>query len=155
MRQRTEPLRDKSQTATRMYDLIDSYAADLHRVKVRRSGQDIPISRLPLDDFFDFVRRIPYKRDRKPVEILMRPYYAFRFARKGLDCKKKAIAVSSYLALNGIPYRLIGSSRRRDGRIHHVFPQGFISGQWRNLDATYPEYELFQNKNDVTHAEVL
>lgn len=155
MRQLSEPLRDKAQTANRMYALIDTYAADLHRVKVRRNGLDTPVSRLPLEDFFDFVRRIPYKRDRKPVEVLMRPYYVFRFAKKGADCKKKAIAISSYLALSGTPYRLIGSSRRRDGRIHHVFPQGLIAGQWRNLDATYPEYELFQSKPDITHAEVL
>ena len=84
----------------------------------------------------------------------MRPRYAIGFDRNGLDCKKKTILIGAYLKLNGIPYRLVATSKRPDGHCTHVFPQGFIAGEWINLDATYPTYQIGQSKI-VTNFQVL
>lgn len=143
-----------------MYDLIERFSGDLDIVKVSRRGRAVPLSSLDLPSYYNLVRSIPYRRDREPVEVVSRPYHIFRHRSLGMDCKKKAILLGAYCKRNGIPYRLVASSRRPDKRMHHVFPQGMIqlsgntSPQWVNLDATYPNYRLGMQKQ-ATAAEVL
>jgi len=72
----------------------------------------------------------------------------------GADCKKKSILMGSYFKNNGIPFRLIGSSKNKNKRIHHVFPQAFLDGKWVNTDATYNHYNLGDQKK-VTKAVIL
>ena len=154
MNQLTEPLFDKAQTAQRIKAIVDEYAGDLEKCLIVRNGRNVPLSALPLKEFFDFVREIPYRRDKKPIEIVSRPYYIVKHLSLGYDCKKKAVLMASYCKLNSIPFRFIGSSQRKDGKIHHIFVQGLFNGQWLNLDATYPDYKLFESK-EITNAEVL
>lgn len=146
-----ETLRDKAQTARNMYRFIDRYFHDLDTIK---TSDGRPLSKLSLKEFFDLVRLIPYRQDNKPIEVIARPKHILTFSGNGMDCKKKAILISSYLKRNRIPYRLVGSSRKPSGKIHHVFPQAFIAGQWENLDATYSNYRPFAVKR-VTAWEVL
>jgi hypothetical protein len=148
------PLRSKDQTGKEMHRLINRYSGDLRNVYVKRGGKLIPFSDLSMREAFDFVRRMPYRRDVKPIEVVSRPREIVKNYPVGMDCKKKAILLSSYLRENRYPYRLIASSRRPDGKIHHVFPQVRLSGNWRNLDATYSYYRPFEKKS-VTRAEVL
>jgi hypothetical protein len=148
------PLKDKLQTASAMYDLISRYHTDLDSVFVSKSNKALPVSQLPLQDFYNLVRRIPYRQDTKPVEVLARPYYLLKGKDKGLDCKKKALLLGSYFKYHKIPFRLIGTSSRSDKSIHHVFPQVKLSGNWQNADATYSDYYLFQPK-EVTAFEIL
>ena len=151
---RIQKLRSKDQTGGEMHRLINSYSRDLHDIMVMRNGMMVPFVSLPIDSAFDFVRRIPYRRDTKPIEVVARPREIFLHRNIGMDCKKKAIALASYLRERGLPYRLIASSRLPSRRIHHVFPQICICGQWLNFDATYPHYRPFQRKF-VTRTEVL
>jgi hypothetical protein len=111
-------------------------------------------SDLSLQEFFNLVKDIPYRRDPRPVEVVARPYYLFKHRNLGIDCKKKTIAMASYLKANGIPYRLIGSSNRPDRKIHHIFPQALIDGEFKNVDATYSQYRLFQAKNVTAWEEL-
>lgn len=150
----TRRLLSKNQTGKDMYRLIETYSSDLDNVKIWRLGRLIPFSSIPLYDAFDYVRRIPYKRDEKPIEVLMRPSEILRNKNFGMDCKKKAILISSYLRNRGIPYRLVASSRLSNRRIHHVFPQMLFRCEWLNFDATYPHYRPFESKR-VTKSEVL
>lgn len=147
-------LRDKRQTGREMYRMIDSYHNDLERFLVKRSGRLVPVTSLSLFEFFDLVRKIPYRRDIHNIEVVARPEKILRSSDAGMDCKKKSVLMSSYCRSVNIPFRLIASSRRSDGRIHHVFPQAKISGRWRNIDATYSHYRPFEHKS-VTRAEVL
>ncbi|MDD5688607.1 MAG: hypothetical protein PHE88_12335 [Elusimicrobia bacterium] len=147
-------LKSKNETGTEMHRLIDSYYHDLDHVKVSRHGQLIPFSSLPINEAYNFVRRIPYRKDTKPVEVVARPGEIIRQRNKGMDCKKKAIVLSAYLRRRGLPYRLIASSRLPTGRIHHVFPQIGFCGLWLNFDATYPYYRPFETKR-ITNMEVL
>lgn len=150
----SEPLLDKDQTGRRMYDLIKRFARDLDSIYVRKSGKLVPLSKLTVRQFFDLIRRMKYRRDTKPIEVVARPRHIFRYQGLGMDCKKKSVAMGSWCSLNSVPWRLIASSSRPDRRIHHVFCQGRFNGRWKNLDATYAKYRPFQNKN-VTAAEVL
>lgn len=147
-------LYDKAQTAQEMYRLIEQFFTDVQRILVKRGGKVCPFASLSLPEAFDMVRNIPYRMDRPPVEVVSRPALIMKNSNLGMDCKKKAILLGSYLKYRGLPYRLIASSRRPNGRIHHVFPQVDIAGQWMNFDATYSHYRPFERKA-VTNAEVL
>lgn len=154
MRLTVEKLKNKDQTGKEMHRLIKQYSGDLHAIYVRKDGKLVPFSSLSLMEAFDIIRRIPYRRDIKPIEVISRPNGILKNAAVGMDCKKKAILIAAYLKERGIPYRLIASSRKPNRRIHHVFSQVNIAGEWMNADATYPHYQLFQQK-PVTRAEVL
>lgn len=150
---RTRPLYSKDETGREMYRMIRSYSPDLRFIKVWNEGRLVPITSLPINRVFDMVRKIPYRRDTKPIEVVTRPAKILKNRLLGMDCKKKAILISSYCRERGIPYRLIASSRLPSRRIHHVFPQVNIGG-WVDFDATYPHYRPFQKKT-LTRREVL
>jgi len=149
-----EALHKKEQTAEKMYWLIEAFHTDLEQISLETPSGVKPLSVLSPEEFFDFVRKIPYKRDTRPVEVIARPYYLIKDRKKGLDCKKKSILMGSYFRINGIPFRLIGSSSREDEKIHHVFIQGKIAGKWENFDCTYSHYRPYEIKH-VTQAVVL
>ncbi len=147
-------LSDKLQTARSMYSMVDKFSQDL-----------APLENLSLAEFFTRVANMTYHLDPKGREVVARPRWALAMARKrGIDCKKKAILMASFLKLKGIPFRFIGSSSKKPSffngtpRIHHVFPQARICDEtkcdWRNVDATYPHYRLFAAKPGVTRAVV-
>jgi hypothetical protein len=149
-----ERLKNKNQTGKEMKRLIGRYSSDLQTVYVRKGGKLVPFSSLSLMEVFDIVRRIPYRQDIKPIEVIARPNGILKNAPVGMDCKKKAILIAAYLKERGIPFRLVASSRKPNRRIHHVFPQANIAGKWLNMDATYSYYRPFQLK-PVTKAEIL
>lgn len=154
MRIRSRRLTSKDETGRGMHRIINSFSGDLNEIKLWRNGKLIPFTSLPIDQAFEVVKNIPYRRDTKPIEVIARPSEIIRKRNLGMDCKKKAILLASYLRERGIPYRLIASSRLPNRRIHHVFPQlGFV-GNWLNYDATYSHYKPFEEKT-VTKMEVL
>jgi len=161
VRRLQERLFDKNQTGRKMYGLIDKYSADISRTYIKKNGRLVPLSSLPLLDYYNVVKNLPYLRDEKPIEVVARPRLLLDGNFRGLDCKKKAVLIGSWLHKNGrrsIPgfmgWRLISVSTRPDKKIHHVFPQVKINNKWLNLDATYSDYKPFQRKV-VTRAEVL
>jgi hypothetical protein len=139
-------LLSKAQTGRGMYRLVEKFHGDLG-----------PLARLPLPQFFHLVRKIPYQRDKQGQETIARPAMLLGPAAEfpALDCKKKGILIASWLRANGIPYRLMACGQFPAKKFHHVFPQGAIGGRWRNLDATYPHYRMFQKKARISRAEVL
>lgn len=154
MRLSAKRLRTKDETGKGMHRLIKRYDQDLDFIQVKRGGKYVPLSQLPMQEFFDEVRKMPYRRDVKPIEVIARPSIIVRQRRKGIDCKKKAILIAAYLKRRKIPFRLIASSKKANRRIHHVFPQMNIGGQWHNVDVTYTHYRPLERKF-VTRAEVL
>lgn len=143
-----EKLKDRLQTGQRIKWVVKNFWQDI--------GDDINRT---LPDFFDRVRKIPYYEDpeENDEEVVGRPSRLLdeREFPHGLDCKKKTILISSWLEGNGVPWRLIGQSEQQSGHIHHVFPQAKIDGEWYNVDATYPDYEIFEAKPETTNAEQL
>lgn len=145
---KTFELRDKKQTGRKMHWLIKKFCTDLSNIYVKNKS----LAEFGLKDFFDYVKNIPYLQDVKPIEIIARP--KILLSGMSLDCKKKAILMSCWCVLNGFDYRLATTSSRKDKRIHHVFCQAFIDKEWKNLDSTYNNYELFDAKT-VTKIEFI
>jgi hypothetical protein len=149
-----QPLKDKAQTAKKIKELVDKFYLDLDSIFVMNRGVNTKVPDLSLSDFFNLVKNIPYRRDPKPVEVVARPYYLFKYRTLGLDCKKKTILCAAYFKYRGLPFRFIGSSDRPDRKIHHIFPQVKIDNEYLNFDATYDNYKMFAPKK-VTTMEVL
>lgn len=126
-----------------MYRLVIQFADDL--------GE---LAGLPLTRFYDRVKRIPYQRDPKGRETIARPSLLLN-EFPSLDCKKKAILMGAYFLKNKKPFRFVAVSEIPSRRIHHVFVQVFLRGAWRNVDATYSKYKLFEPKPRITRSEVL
>lgn len=154
MRYRAQDLFNKNETANMMHYLVRKYYNDLRSFRIRRGGKSIPLINLTIKQFFDLVRRIPYRQDKKPIEVVSRPVHILKLSRLGMDCKKKSVLIASYLKSRKIPYRFIGSSIRKNKKIHHIFPQAYLDGDWVNLDATYNHYKPGQPKK-VTYYESL
>lgn len=136
-------LKDKRQTAAGMYKLVDTTSADL-------SGLD----KMPLLDFYDFVKNIPYRQDKKPREIIARPKHLLKYRRSGLDCKKKAILIASWAKRNNVPFRFVATSRRPTKKIHHVYPELKIADRYIPVDATYNTNRI-NEKKQLTAYQIL
>jgi len=148
------PLKDKRQTSEEIKRLVNVYHGDLNKIDIMHGGRKVCLADLSLGDFYDFVRRLPYRKDTKPVEIVGRPKYIIENHATGMDCKKKSVIMASYLKLKKIPFRFVGASSRPDGAIHHIYPEAFFNGEWIHTDATYSHYRIGQRKSE-TAREIL
>jgi hypothetical protein len=146
-----EPLIDKKQTAEKIKSLVKKYADDLKIITLEE--YDTTLDNLTIEEYFDFVKSIPYRKDTTPVEVVSRPYYICKYKYLGMDCKKKAVLMASWCACNNIKYRFIGSSKRPDKKVHHIYVQAFLDSRWENIDATYDYYSLYEPKQE-TYSEV-
>lgn len=152
----TEPLRNKRQTIDRMFEVAKKYSSDLDSIYIKKNNSYVSLSRLSLPEFYEVIKNIPYQRDIEPIEIVARPRIVWeRFLTgKGKDCKKAAVMLGAYFNKKNIPWRLATVSTRKDRQVHHVFPQAdiYLSGQFINVDATYPSMSIGQGKR-VTKIE--
>lgn len=100
---------------------------------------------VPLSDFFDLVRRGSYNRepDGWGAQVLARPSLTIHKRAPVVACANKAIILASWAQLHGIPWRLVAVGRIAGRSPHHVFPEMFIGGAWRPVDATYRWSVLF------------
>jgi len=151
-----EPLKDRHQTARRIKHLVEQFYTDLKLCFVQEGNRYKPLSDLTLREFFNFVKNIPYRRDRKPYEIVARPYYVIKHRALGMDCKKKAVACGAFLRMKNYKYRAIGSSSRPDKRVHHIYMEYYDpqDSKWKTYDATYNYYKMNEPKKE-TFREVL
>lgn len=157
MIQNREPLKNRLQTARRIKHLIETFYTDLNNIFFQKGKKLLPLSKLTLQEYFNLVKNIPYRKDPRPYEVTARPYYIFKHYKLGMDCKKKAVAMGAYLRMKNFKYRAIGSSSRPDHRVHHIYFQYFDTTDhtWKNADATYNYYFLNQIKRNETFREVL
>jgi len=152
----SEPLKNRLQTARRIKHLCEQFYLDLNLIFVVKNNKQIPLSKLTLAEYFDFVKNIPYRKDPSPREIVARPYYIIKHRALGADCKKKGVLICSFLRLKNYKYRAIGSSTRPDAVISHIYFELFdpTAKEWKPVDATYKHYHLFEKKQE-TAREVL
>lgn len=157
MQQNREPLKNRLQTARRIKHLCEQFYLDLKLCFIVKNGKQVTLADLTLPEYFDFVKNIKYRRDPKPFEVVSRPYYIIKHRALGMDCKKKGCLVCSFLRIKNYKYRAIGSSTRPDRKIHHIYFELYDPKKkaWRSVDATYPDYKLFQIKTGETKKEVL
>jgi hypothetical protein len=141
------PLRTKYRTVQEIKYAVDHFADDLKRFP--------EIMKMNLQQFFDYVKKIPYQRDVPQREVVSRPLYLLTVF-PSLDCKKKSILMACFIALKigANSVRFVLSSNRPDKQIGHVFTQFYNGRDWINADATYPQNILGQKKR-VTNYEVI
>ena len=147
MNVKLENLFDKYQTVTEIKRMIGSYYKDL---------ESFPeLIAMDVEQYFDFVKNIPYIRDVKKTEIVSRPKFLLTVF-DALDCKKKSIIMGSFMKLKygDGSYRLCLSSNSPDKVIKHIFTQININGNWINADATYSKNRIGQLKR-VTNFEIV
>lgn len=84
-----EKLFDKAQTVQRIRYIIDRYCNDLKMFALKKNDIIIPLHKVTILHFFDFIKNIPYRRDQKPKELIIRPLYMLLNRAIGIDCKKK------------------------------------------------------------------
>ena len=118
-------------TGAEMMRLVKQYAADI--------GEKAKWS---LPKYYDFVKKLPYRKDPDNNETLARPLYTLSTAWPYRDCDDKAILIGSWLFLNKIPFKFRASSSRKDKILHHVYVIAKIGGKDLVIDATYPKNTL-------------
>lgn len=139
------PLTSKEQTGREMYRLVE----------IGQAANDLgELASLPLLSFYTRVKNIPYKRDKKGTETIARPRLLLS-EFPSLDCKKKAILMAAWFRANKVPFKFIAVSENPSRKFHHVFVIAKVTGKWRNVDATYSHYNLFEKKPRVTNHQVL
>lgn len=148
-------LTSKEQTGEEMYRLVDDFSGDIkdYYISGGRSLADIS-----LPEYYNIIKNIPFREDKKGVEVVTRPLHLFSAPWRGWDCKKKGIAIASWLKENHVPWKFTAVSRKPDGRIHHVIVKAEWNGKWLPIDATYSDNELYQtekwtNEVDLPDAE--
>jgi hypothetical protein len=147
MEVKTWPLQSKDQTVNEIRYAVNKYHADLRAFP--------SLIKMSVQEFFNFVKEIPYVRDVPETEMVSRPKYLLTMF-PALDCKKKAILMGSFMRLKYGPgsYRFVLSSNRKDGKMGHVFTQIFNSSRWINADATYNNNALGATKI-ITNFEIV
>lgn len=120
------PLFDVYQTARQMRRLICEYFADLG-----------PWLDVPFVQFYKHVCLLPYVEDPETVETVSRPAFTLDPNYCPRDCDDKAVLIGAWFKSHGDPIRVVASSTRRNGSLHHTFIQ---LGNGLFIDGTYPEY---------------
>jgi hypothetical protein len=118
-------------TGAEMMRLVKQYAADIGEM-----------AKWSLPKYYDFVKKLPYRKDPDNNETLARPLYTLSTAWPYRDCDDKAILIGSWLFLNKIPFKFRASSSRKDKILHHVYVIAKIGGKDLVIDATYPKNTL-------------
>lgn len=113
--------------------------AEMVRIVRTHAGDVAEWATLPLSEFFDMVKRGAYNRepDAWGAQVLARPALTIHKRAPVIACANKAIILASWAQLNRVPWRLVAVGRVAGMPPHHVFPEMFIGGEWRPVDATY------------------
>jgi hypothetical protein len=129
-------LRDVYQTGEQMERLVKTYHRDVKDL----DGWNIFKA-------FRYVANIPYIRDPKNIELLHRPKFVRSQKARFRDCDDKMILFGAWLYRQGIPFKFLAVSHKKDGSLHHVLIQAkFRNGKKKILDPTYPKNKIFQHK---------
>lgn len=103
-----------------------------------------------LEQFFNMVKSLTYKKDPPGVEHLSRPAASLSKYATYRDCDDKAILIAAYLTRQAklgkkfIPWRFVAVSKKPDRRLHHVVNEVLINGEPRIIDATYPHNSFYK-----------
>jgi hypothetical protein len=129
---------------------------------VRQFSMDMaPYASMSLPEIYDKIKRLPFRHDPPGTEVVKRPYYTMRGIGAGGDCDDKCVALASWARLNSIPYRFIGTGRKKPGQkkrkilLSHVLCQLYINGGWLWADPTYGFNVLGYVKGGYDRIEIL
>lgn len=118
-----------------MYRMVEQYASDLGALAL-----------LPFDQFFDHVRKIPYRKEPGRFQLLARQSWTQAGLGPIIACANKAILIGSWAKLHQVPFRFVAVALKKNNPLSHVFAQVYITGNWQNADATYPWHQPFHDR---------
>lgn len=119
-----------------MYRMVQSYATDLGSLAL-----------LSFNDFFDHVKRIPYRKEPGRFQLLSRQSWTQNGQGPIIACANKAILIGSWAYLHRLPFRFVAVALHKNNPLSHVFAQVYINGKWQDADATYSWHEPFAGRN--------
>lgn len=120
---------------------LEGTLSEVERLATTYKDDVFPYKSLGINDFFNFVKNIPYVKDPKGIELVSRPKYTID---RGGDCDDKTVVCLSYFILNKIPcgYSVVGSGKK----FHHIFPYIMMNGEKKDFDATYNYNKIFDSR---------
>jgi hypothetical protein len=136
------PLRSVNQTGEQCARLVNLYYKDIGSLKY-----------LPLEKYFNLVKKLPYLSDPNGTEFLSRPKASLNPRAIYRDCDDKAILMGAYFKNNGIKSRFLAVSTdpKNKKKLHHCVVEAFLNGSWEIIDPTYsknpfpkPEKEIYR-----------
>lgn len=113
-----------------------------------------------MQEIFDLIsKRIKYvadpmklaELDGGSIELLRSPKYTL-IERAG-DCDCKSILAGSLFTNKKVPFRLVVTSSKPDKQLHHIYLDVLVKNpvtgieDWKPFDATYPENEIWKEKD--------
>jgi hypothetical protein len=138
---KTKKLKNYNETVSAIDNTVSKFSGDLDRVYFR--SQKKTASQLPLKKWYDKVKKMRYRRDKRGKEVIARPEIILKYGSLlGRDCKKSTILIASWAKKNNIPYRFIIVSRLPTKKMHHIYPELFINNSWIPADATYATQKI-------------
>jgi hypothetical protein len=137
VRVRTVQSTTVDKTVGAMREMVNKYYSDV-----------APWAFYSLDDFFDLVKKLPYKMEEKNwnTQILQRPKFTIARVAPVVACANKAILMGAYLKLQGVPFGFAVSANSSNAPFGHVFNWANLFGKRVFIDATYPDNIIFLEK---------
>lgn len=130
----TQPL-TLDRTVSEMYRLAHEYTKDVRNLHLKS-----------LDEVWQLVRRVPYRRDVEAeecggaVECLKRPGLTLML---GGDCDDKTILAGAALNLLGVTWRIVTVSFNGDGEMSHTYLEVNLGDGWLPFDPTTGNLPMF------------
>jgi len=122
------------------HPLVDVYETgrQMHRIAWAWRGDLGGLNSMRLRDFFNMVKRIPYRPDPPGKEVIQRPWYTLRSLGTGGDCDDKAVVMGAWAHNHGVPFRFVAVSKSLDRDLHHVYTEFHVAKNiWAPVDPTY------------------
>jgi len=102
---------------------------------------------LDIFTFYNYIRSLPYIRDPKGEETVVRQKYTIRPEWKGCrDCDDKTLLILSFAKLKNIPGRSVVCGKHPWP--HHIYPELQLGGKYIPVDATYPRCKFGEKLYD-------
>jgi hypothetical protein len=127
-----KPLISAAETAREMANLAVKYSSDL--------GEK---AAWPLEQFYKYVKNLPFRSDPMGHESIARPRLTMGESWPWRDCDDKSILMGAWCFANKVPFKFQASSKAPSGVLHHVYVVAKDkTGLPVVLDATYPRNTL-------------
>ena len=140
----TQPLYSLEQTGATMGELAIKYCEDMR-----------PFYGFTLFEVQNYIKNLPYRDDPEDQEFISRPSICMNDETIPFDCDDRAVCIGAFCELHGIPFRFVAVCEYPNPDFHHVYTEVKIDGNWIPCDATYPEHEIGQEKENVTKRQVI
>jgi len=134
---------------------VEKTGAEMLRICQKYHSDVSAFDNYSLNQFFDLVRSLEYRKDPPGIEHISRPAVLLKKDAAFRDCDDKSCLIAAFLIRRNnsfktkndrfkTPWRFVATSNRRSGDLSHVVVEAVINGKPRIIDATYPKNEFYR-----------